>query len=61
MWKKKLSTNKSSGQDGFTSEFYETFRGELTPVLLKWFQKIAEEGKIKQTSEYNKKETETQV
>ena len=35
----KLLINKNSGSDGFIDEFYQTFREELTPILLKFFQK----------------------
>ena len=46
---KTLPTNKSPGPDGFTGEFYQICKEELTSIFLKCFQNVEEEGTLPKT------------
>ena len=43
---KRLPTHKRPGPDSFTGKFYTVFNGELTPILLRLFQKCQEGGRL---------------
>ena len=43
---KKLPTPKSPGPNGFRGEFYRAFKGDVTPIHHRLFEKIQEDGRL---------------
>ena len=56
---KKCPKNRSPGLDSFIGGLYQTFKEELTSILLKLFQKIQEEGTLPSSSYEARKQMKT--